>query len=75
MSLATKNRVIRIAHSPDPDDAFMFCGLATGAVPSGPYDLVHELDPAEGRTARGTRRRWLPGRTRVAPERDHRGRR
>jgi len=40
-------RLIRIAHSPDPDDAFMFCGLATGAVPSGPYELVHELGDIE----------------------------
>jgi 1,4-dihydroxy-6-naphthoate synthase len=47
MSLATNSRVIRIAHSPDPDDAFMFCGLATGAIPSGVYELVHELGDIE----------------------------
>ena len=40
-------RLIRIAHSPDPDDAFMFCGLATGEVPSGPYELKHELGDIE----------------------------
>jgi len=43
----TTPRTIRIAHSPDPDDAFMFCGLATGAVASAPYELVHELGDIE----------------------------
>ena len=35
--------LIRLAHSPDPDDAFMFYGLACGAVPSGPYRFEHVL--------------------------------
>jgi 1,4-dihydroxy-6-naphthoate synthase len=34
---------IRLAHSPDPDDAFMFYGLACGAVPAGPYEFEHVL--------------------------------
>ncbi len=34
---------IRIAHSPDPDDAFMFYGLACGAVDPGPYQFEHVL--------------------------------
>jgi 1,4-dihydroxy-6-naphthoate synthase len=34
---------IRLAHSPDPDDAFMFYGLACGAVPAGPYEFEHIL--------------------------------
>ena len=34
---------IRLAHSPDPDDAFMFYGLANGAVDSGPYEFEHIL--------------------------------
>ncbi len=34
---------IRIAHSPDSDDAFMFYGLATGKVPSLGYELEHVL--------------------------------
>jgi len=34
---------IRLAHSPDPDDAFMFYGLATGAVSSGPFEFEHIL--------------------------------
>jgi 1,4-dihydroxy-6-naphthoate synthase len=35
--------LIRLAHSPDPDDAFMFYGLATGAVDPGPYRFEHIL--------------------------------
>ncbi len=34
---------IRLAHSPDPDDAFMFYGLTCGAVPTDPYRLEHVL--------------------------------
>ncbi len=34
---------IQLGHSPDPDDAFMFYGLATGAMDSGPYHFVHIL--------------------------------
>jgi 1,4-dihydroxy-6-naphthoate synthase len=36
--------LIRIAHSPDPDDAFMFYGLSSGAVPAGPYQIEHVLE-------------------------------
>jgi 1,4-dihydroxy-6-naphthoate synthase len=34
---------IHLGHSPDPDDAFMFYGLATGAMDSGPYEFQHIL--------------------------------
>ncbi|HVX86729.1 MAG TPA: MqnA/MqnD/SBP family protein [Phycisphaerae bacterium] len=34
---------IRLGHSPDPDDAFMFYGLATGAMDSGAYAFEHIL--------------------------------
>jgi 1,4-dihydroxy-6-naphthoate synthase len=36
-------RVVRIAHSPDSDDAFMFYGLASGAVDTGDLRFEHEL--------------------------------
>jgi 1,4-dihydroxy-6-naphthoate synthase len=36
-------RVIRVAHSPDSDDAFMFYGLASGAVRTGGLQFRHEL--------------------------------
>lgn len=38
---------ILLAHSPDPDDAFMFYGLAKGFVDSGPYDFQHTLQDIE----------------------------
>jgi 1,4-dihydroxy-6-naphthoate synthase len=38
---------ITIAHSPDSDDAFMFYGLATGAVPTGDLEVRHVLADIE----------------------------
>jgi 1,4-dihydroxy-6-naphthoate synthase len=38
---------IRIAHSPDSDDAFMFYGLASGRVPSDGFELEHVLSDIE----------------------------
>src|SRR2546425_10364572 len=38
---------IRIAHSPDSDDAFMFYGLASGRVPSNGFELEHVLADIE----------------------------
>lgn len=40
--LATKHR-IRVGHSPDPDDAFMFHALANGKIDTGEYEFTHEL--------------------------------
>ncbi len=34
---------LRLGHSPDPDDAFMFYGLATGKMDSGGYQFEHVL--------------------------------
>ena len=34
---------IRVGHSPDPDDAFMFYALAKGKIDTGPYRFEHEL--------------------------------
>ena len=36
-------RQIRVGHSPDPDDAFMFYALAKGKIDTGPYRFTHEL--------------------------------
>jgi 1,4-dihydroxy-6-naphthoate synthase len=36
-------RRIRVGHSPDPDDAFMFYALAKGKIDTGPYRFTHEL--------------------------------
>ncbi|MEK6248608.1 MAG: ABC transporter substrate-binding protein [Planctomycetales bacterium] len=39
---ATKHK-IRVGHSPDPDDAFMFHALANGKIDTGDYDFEHQL--------------------------------
>ena len=36
-------KLIRLGHSPDPDDAFMFYGLAKGYVDSGNFEFEHIL--------------------------------
>ena len=36
-------QIIRVGHSPDSDDAFMFYALAKGKLDTGPYEFVHEL--------------------------------
>jgi len=38
---------ILLGHSPDPDDAFMFYGLARGLVDPGPYRFVHQMQDIE----------------------------
>ena len=39
--------VFRIGHSPDPDDAFMFHALTTGALDTPGRRYVHELHDIE----------------------------
>lgn len=39
--------LIRVAHSPDSDDAFMFYALAEGLVDTGPYTFEHVLSDIE----------------------------
>ena len=43
----TVQRVIRVGHSPDPDDAFMFHALANDKIPTGDLKFVHELQDIE----------------------------
>ena len=38
---------IRVGHSPDPDDAFMFYGIASGRVDCGDFELEQVLDDIE----------------------------
>ncbi len=40
-------RTIRVAHSPDSDDAFMFWALATGRIDTGELRFEHELQDIE----------------------------
>jgi 1,4-dihydroxy-6-naphthoate synthase len=39
--------LIRVAHSPDSDDAFMFYALAKGLIDTGDYEFEHVLDDIE----------------------------
>jgi len=41
--MADSSFLIRVGHSPDPDDAFMFYALAKDKIPTGRYRFVHEL--------------------------------
>jgi 1,4-dihydroxy-6-naphthoate synthase len=47
MTTATAQQVIRVGHSPDPDDAFMFHALANDKIPTGNLRFVHELQDIE----------------------------
>jgi 1,4-dihydroxy-6-naphthoate synthase len=40
-------RTIRVAHSPDSDDAFMFYALATDRIETGGIEFIHELQDIE----------------------------
>lgn len=40
-------QLIRVGHSPDPDDAFMFHALANDKIPTGDLRFVHELQDIE----------------------------
>ena len=40
-------KTIRVAHSPDSDDAFMFYALAEGKLDTGDLIYVHELQDIE----------------------------
>jgi 1,4-dihydroxy-6-naphthoate synthase len=38
-----EKKLLRLGHSPDPDDAFMFYGLAKNLIDTGPYRFEHVL--------------------------------
>ncbi len=48
-------RTIRVAHSPDSDDAFMFYALAEGKIDTGDLRYVHELGDIESLNQRARR--------------------
>jgi 1,4-dihydroxy-6-naphthoate synthase len=49
------SRIIRVAHSPDSDDAFMFYALAEGKIDTGGLAYVHELSDIESLNQRALR--------------------
>src|ERR1700722_8189420 len=42
-SMSEKEMLLRLGHSPDPDDAFMFYALAKEKLATGPYRFEHVL--------------------------------
>ena len=51
----TNSRTIRVAHSPDSDDAFMFYALAEGKIDTEGLTYVHELQDIETLNQRALR--------------------
>jgi 1,4-dihydroxy-6-naphthoate synthase len=47
MTPSTTQQLIRVGHSPDPDDAFMFHALANDKIPTGNLRFTHELQDIE----------------------------
>jgi 1,4-dihydroxy-6-naphthoate synthase len=47
MTMPITSQTIRVGHSPDPDDAFMFYALAKDKIDTGPLRFVHELQDIE----------------------------
>lgn len=45
--MTEKTIPIRVGHSPDPDDAFMFYALARDLIDTGPYRFTHEMADIE----------------------------
>ena len=48
-------QLIRVGHSPDPDDAFMFYGLAKGLIPTQGFKFEHILQDIQTLNERATR--------------------
>ena len=51
----TQERVLRVGHSPDPDDAFMFYGLASGKVKLEGIAIEHMLEDIQSLNERAMR--------------------
>src|SRR5438874_4696427 len=55
MTPTTPTKLIRVGHSPDPDDAFMFHALANDKIDTGDLQFVHELQDIETLNRRAMR--------------------
>ena len=49
------SQTIRVGHSPDPDDAFMFYGLASGKIKLDGISIEHRLEDIQSLNARAMR--------------------
>lgn len=52
---AMSKRKVTLGHSPDPDDAFMFYGLAKELIPSGEFEFEHILQDIQTLNERAMR--------------------
>ncbi len=52
---SSKNKLIRVGHSPDPDDAFMFYALAKKKIPMRGFDVEHVIEDIESLNQRALR--------------------
>src|SRR6059058_4385265 len=50
-----EQRTLTLGHSPDPDDAFMFYGLAKGLLPTSGFRFEHILQDIQTLNERATR--------------------
>ncbi|MBA4311937.1 MAG: ABC transporter substrate-binding protein [Chlorobiaceae bacterium] len=50
-----QNKIIRVGHSPDPDDAFMFYGLASGKIKLDGITIEHMLEDIQSLNERALR--------------------
>ena len=55
MTTSSSDRVIRVGHSPDPDDAFMFYGLSSGKVKLEGITIDHVLEDIQSLNTRALR--------------------
>ncbi len=55
MTEAENPTLLRLGHSPDPDDAFMFYGLAAGRIPTGRWRFEHVLQDIQTLNERALR--------------------
>ena len=51
----TRAKVLRVGHTPDPDDAFMFYGFASGQVAVPGYEIEHVLEDIQTLNGMATR--------------------
>src|SRR5580693_961187 len=49
------SQTLTLGHSPDPDDAFMFYGLAKGLIPTGGFAFEHILQDIQTLNERARR--------------------
>ena len=47
LPIAVSKQIIRVGHSPDSDDAFMFYALANDKLDTEHYQFIHELNDIE----------------------------